>query len=79
MRFICDGREYETTEMHLVATGQPSMPILFIHKDYTRVVAIVRSREGVTARPATREELGQLQLQAPHPHLEKYLRGGREG
>jgi hypothetical protein len=55
------------------------MPILFIHKDYTHVVAIVRSREGVTARPATREELGQLQLQAPHPHLEKYLRGGREG
>jgi hypothetical protein len=77
MHFICDGREYDTDDMHLVATGQASMPLLFIGKDFRDVVAVVRSRAGVSARAPTQAELERLQREAPNAHLATYLSGGR--
>jgi hypothetical protein len=75
MRFICDSRTYDTDDMHMIATGQAYMPILFVQKDFSEALAVVQSREGVTARRATRAEVERLHRQAPHPHLAAFLYG----
>lgn len=73
MRFSCDGRDYNTDGMPMVATGDAYMPMVFFTDGYAEALAVVQTRDGVSARKATVEELRRLHERSPHVHFAEFL------